>query len=52
MDFGANLAASKAVVKPNGVIAAYSSTRVREPVLPYYDFAMKGMTLHFVQGCC
>ena len=50
VDFGANLAASKAVVKPNGVIAAYSSTRVREPVLPYYDFAMKGITLHFVQG--
>jgi NADPH2:quinone reductase len=50
VDFGANIEVARAVVKPNGVIAAYSSTRVREPVLPYYDFAMKGVTLHFVQG--
>jgi NADPH:quinone reductase len=50
VDFGANLDAAKKVVKPNGVIAAYSSTRVREPVLPYYDFARKGVTVHFVQG--
>jgi len=50
VDFGANLDTAKRVVKPNGVIAAYSSTRVREPVLPYYDLARKGVTLHFVQG--
>ena len=50
VDFGANLAVDHAVIKPNGVIAAYSSTREREPTLPYYAFAMKGVTLHFVQG--
>jgi NADPH:quinone reductase-like Zn-dependent oxidoreductase len=50
VDFGANLDADKAILRTNGVIAAYSSTRVREPVLPYYELAAKGVTLHFVQG--
>jgi NADPH2:quinone reductase len=50
VDFGANLAIDHAVIRPCGVIASYSSSRVREPVLPYYAFAMKGVTLHFVQG--
>lgn len=50
VDFGANIAMDHAVIRPRGIIAAYSSTRVREPTLPYYAFAMKGVTLHFVQG--
>jgi NADPH2:quinone reductase len=50
VDFGENLATTVEVVKPNGVIAAYSATRVPEPVLPYYAFARKGLRLHFVQG--
>lgn len=50
VDFGENLATTVAVVKPNGVVAAYSATRVPEPVLPYYAFARKGLRLHFVQG--
>jgi NADPH2:quinone reductase len=50
VDFGANLTVDHAVIKPNGAIAAYSSSKVREPVLPYYAFAAKGVTLHFVQG--
>lgn len=50
VDFGANLAIDHAVIRSCGVIASYSSSRVREPVLPYYAFAMKGVTLHFVQG--
>jgi NADPH:quinone reductase len=50
VDFGANIDTAKALVKTNGTIAAYSSTRVRTPVLPYYDLAFKGVTLHFVQG--
>jgi len=32
------------------VIASYSSSRVREPVLPYYDLAPKDVTLRIVQG--
>jgi NADPH:quinone reductase-like Zn-dependent oxidoreductase len=50
VDFGANVAVCHRVLAPNGVVAAYSSSRVREPVLPYYPFAMKGAALRFVQG--
>lgn len=50
VDLGANLAIDVAAIKPHGVIASYSSTRVREPVLPYYDLAVKGVILRFVQG--
>ncbi len=50
VDFGANLAIDVAVIKANGVIASYSSTRVPEPVLPYYPLAYKGVTVRFVQA--
>lgn len=50
VDFGANLAIDVATIKPHGVIASYSSTRVRQPVLPYYELAVKGVVLRFVQG--
>ncbi len=50
VDFGANVAVDGAVVAENGTVASYSSTRVREPVLPYYAFGLKGVRLHFVQG--
>lgn len=50
VDFGANLAIDVATIKPHGVIASYSSTRVREPVLPYYELAAKAVVVRFVQG--
>src|SRR5262249_42384746 len=50
VDFGANLAVDHAVIKTNGVIASYPSTRDPTPSPPYYAFARKGVTLHFVQG--
>lgn len=50
VDFGANLAIDVPIIKPAGVIASYSSTAVREPVLPYYPLAYKGVTVHFVQA--
>ena len=50
VDFGANLAAAVQVIRPQGVIAAYSSTRVREPVLPYYSLQAKAVVLRTVQG--
>ena len=50
VDFGANVAIDAAIIKPGGVIASYSSTAVREPVLPYYSFAFKGVTLHMLQA--
>ncbi|MGH9790899.1 MAG: NADPH:quinone reductase [Candidatus Acidiferrales bacterium] len=50
VNFGVNLAVNAALIKPNGVIASYSSTRVPEPVLPYYPLAYKGVTLRLVQA--
>ena len=50
VDFGANLAVDIAAIRANGVIASYSSTRVPEPVLPYYPLAYKGVTVRFVQA--
>jgi NADPH:quinone reductase len=50
VDFGANLAADVAMIAPHGWIASYSSSRVREPVFPYYDFAPKDVTIRTVQG--
>ncbi len=50
VDFGANAEADAALIKPNGVIASYSSTSKPEPLLPYYPLQMKGATVRFVQG--
>jgi NADPH:quinone reductase len=50
VDFGANLAVDAAIIKENGIVASYSSTRVREPILPYYAFAIKGVRLHMLQA--
>jgi NADPH2:quinone reductase len=50
VDFGANLSIDVAIIKPAGVIASYSSTAVREPVLPYYPLAYKGVTIHLIQA--
>ena len=51
VDFGANLAVDAACLKPNGVVASYSSTRVREPAFPYYAFALLGgARIHVLQA--
>jgi NADPH2:quinone reductase len=50
VDFGANLEQDVALIKPNGVIASYSSTARPEPVFPYYPLAYKGVTLRLVQA--
>ena len=50
VDFGANLAVDQVVIRPHGVIASYSSSRVREPAFPYYALAPKAVTIHVVQG--
>jgi NADPH:quinone reductase-like Zn-dependent oxidoreductase len=50
VDLGANLDQDVALIKPNGVIASYSSTACPEPVLPYYPLAYKGVTLRLVQA--
>ena len=48
VDFGANVEIDAAIAKPNSVIASYSSTANPEPVLPYYSFGPKGVTLRLV----
>jgi len=50
VDFGANQSLDGQVITPHGVIAAYSSTREPKPVLDYYVFAKKAVTLRFVQA--
>lgn len=50
VDLGANLPVDVDIVAPHAIIAAYSSSRVREPVLPYYRLAPNDVTIRFVQG--
>ncbi len=50
VDLGANLPVDVEIVAPHAVIASYSSSRVREPVLPYYRLAPNDVTIRFVQG--
>ena len=50
VDFGANAETDAKMIAVNGVIASYSSTSRREPVLPYYPLQFRGATLRFIQG--
>ena len=46
--FGANLETSLRMLKPNGVITAYSSDQVPEPSLPFWPLVMLDATVRFV----
>jgi NADPH2:quinone reductase len=46
--FGANLETSLKILRPNGVIATYSSDAVAEPVLPFWPLLTLDATVHFV----
>lgn len=48
VEFGANLATTLKLIRTSGVIATYSSTQAREPVLPFYPLMFKDITVHFV----
>ncbi len=50
VDLGENLERDLEVLRPNGVIASYSSTSDPRPRLPYYPLAFKDVRIHFVQG--
>ncbi|WP_426420639.1 zinc-binding dehydrogenase [Bradyrhizobium genosp. A] len=50
VDFGANAEIDAKLIAVNGVIASYSSTSRREPILPYYPLQFRGATLRFIQG--
>lgn len=46
--FGANLPDTLRMLKPGGVIAAYSSDAEPEPVLPFWPLVLLNSTVHFV----
>ena len=48
VEFGGNLALSRAVLADNGVIAAYGSMADPEPVLPFYPMMFAGQVLRMV----
>jgi NADPH2:quinone reductase len=48
VEFGGNLAASNQVLKVGGVIAAYGSTAVPTPQLPFYPMMFNHTTLHLL----
>jgi NADPH2:quinone reductase len=50
VDFAANQTTTIALLADHGMVAAYSSTSEKMPVLDYYGFALKGAQLRFVQG--
>jgi NADPH2:quinone reductase len=45
VDFGANLDATAQLIREGGVIAAYASMGELEPVLPFYSFMFRNVTL-------
>ena len=48
VEFGGNLSVTRAVLKPNGVIAAYGSMADPEPALPFYPMMFSAQTLRMV----
>ena len=48
VEFGGNLAITREVLKPNGVIAAYGSMADPEPALPFYPMMFAAQTLRTV----
>jgi NADPH:quinone reductase-like Zn-dependent oxidoreductase len=48
VEFGANLPQVLQCIRTGGVIATYSSTQVREPVLPFFQMMYLDLTLHLV----
>jgi NADPH2:quinone reductase len=48
VDFGANQAASLALVKPGGTIAAYASAAEMAPRLDFYPFMFRDVRLHML----
>jgi NADPH:quinone reductase-like Zn-dependent oxidoreductase len=48
VDFGANATIDAAVIKQDGIIAAYSSTSAPEPQVPYYPLQYRGALIRLV----
>ena len=50
LEFGKNLETDIELLKPNGIIAAYSSTEIPKPTFPYYNLAAKGGQINIIQS--
>ena len=50
IEFGGNIETDIDILKPNGIIAAYSSTTVPNPTFPYYKLAAKGGQINLIQS--
>jgi len=48
VEFGGNLAITRAVLRDNGIVAAYGSMAAPEPALPFYPMMFAGQTLRMV----
>ena len=48
VEAGININDSAAMLKVNGVIASYSSSKNPEPVMPFYPLMFKNISLHLV----
>ncbi len=48
VDFGKNLDVDRAVLRPNGVIAAYASEGEPNPVLPFYPMMFANITVRLI----
>ena len=48
VDFGANQTDALALIKPGGTIATYASAGVMQPVLEFYPFMFKNITLRML----
>jgi NADPH:quinone reductase-like Zn-dependent oxidoreductase len=48
VEFGANLSQTLDIIKTGGTIATYSSTRIMEPSLPFYQMMFKDLTVRMV----
>ena len=50
LEFGGNLQSDATLLRARGVIAAYSSSQIPEPVFPYYQIASKGGVIRIIQS--
>lgn len=50
LEFGGNLQNDVELLRARGVIAAYSSSQIPEPVFPYYQIASKGGVIRIIQS--
>ncbi|MHC8508276.1 MAG: NADPH:quinone reductase [Rhodospirillales bacterium] len=48
VEFGGNLAQTRGVLKPNGIVAAYGSAAAPEPALPFYPMMFDAQTVRTV----